>query len=82
MTDSEKIDFLGGEVDVLLTFVSAVIRTHADPGALQRAYMQSRELQAASTPGAPASKAFVHGQEQIRERLKALFLSAAPRRDT
>lgn len=83
MTDSEKIDFLGGEVDALLAFASSIIKTHPDPRALEAAYFDSKERQAAMTLASPASDAFVQGQDQIRDRLKRLFLAAAlERKDT
>jgi hypothetical protein len=76
MTDAEKIDFLGGEVDALLAFASAMIKTHPNLQALDGAFTQSKELQAASALASTASEAFLQGQEQVRERIKQLFMAA------
>jgi hypothetical protein len=80
MTDSEKIDFNGGQIDALLAFTSAVIKTHDNPGALEAEFNASKELQAATTLASTVSDAFVQGQHQISVRLKALFFSAALKR--
>ena len=80
MTDSEKIDFLGGQVNALLAFASAVIQTHPDTAALGAAYAKSVELQATSSLNVAVSEPFLKGQAQIRKDIKALFIAAAQRK--
>jgi hypothetical protein len=80
MTDSEKINFLGGQVNALLAFTSAVIKAHHDAARLEAAFAESRDLQEAITLPTNASEAFIKGQEDIRASIKGCFLSAALRR--
>lgn len=73
MKDSEKIDFLAGNIDALLAFVSAVIRTHHDRDSLAQAFTTSQERQTAVALNTQASDQYIAGQQSMRERLDLLM---------
>ena len=76
MTDSEKANFLAGEIDGLIAVVTALIESHPNMAALEATYATVRKQQAAATISATVSNAFMLGQQRIGERLKPLFREA------
>ena len=76
MTESEKANFLAGEIDGLLAVVTALIESHPNMAALEAAYALARKRQAAATISATVSNAFMLGQRKMGERLKPLFHEA------
>ena len=76
MTESEKANFLAGEIDGLIAVMTALIESHPDRAALEAAYAAARKRQAAATISATVSNAFMLGQQQMGERLKPLFRDA------
>lgn len=76
MTESEKANFLAGEIDALLAVVTAIVESHPDMAALEAAYASARKRQAAATISATVSNAFMLGQQRMGEQLKPLFHTA------
>ena len=80
MTDSEKIDFLGGQADVMLAFLSAVIQTHQNSSDLERCFNSVQNNQTATALTKAVSEPFLEGQAQTRKRIDVLFAADALRR--
>ena len=77
MTDSEKIDFLAGQVVALTGFASAVMKAHPNFAVLDAAFSETSARQDAITVPSSASNEFVNGHLEMAKRLKALMQSAA-----
>jgi hypothetical protein len=80
VTDSEKIDFLAGQIGALAGFASAVMKSHRDFAALDAAFAETSARQDAVTVPSSASNEFVNGHLEMTKRLKALMAAAALRR--
>jgi hypothetical protein len=76
MTDSEKTNFLAGEIDALLAAVTALVESHPHGTALEAAYASAKRRQDAATISATVSNAFILGQQRMAERLKPLLQPA------
>ena len=76
MRNDDQTDFMAGEIESLLAFASALIKTHPNVDALDLAFSDSKKRQAASTHPATLSDPFLLGQEQISARLRVLLVSS------
>ena len=80
MTDSEKIEFLAGQVHALMGFAIAIITTSADPTRLARHLDFVGEITLARTEGASVPDSYVEGVQDIQDRLtRAVETARTPR---
>jgi hypothetical protein len=67
--DIDRLHFLGGQVQSLMSFAFAVIETHPDPAALLQAF----ELHFASTKVTKSPEQYFEGMADARARLLHAF---------
>jgi hypothetical protein len=70
MTESEKIEFLGGQVHALIGFATAVITASADPSRLGRHLDFVGQINLARAEGSLVSDVYVEGVQDIQDRLR------------
>src|SRR5689334_23172464 len=77
-TDSERVDFVAGQVNGLLGIVNALVQTSPNLQTLGRAFASSADAQEKGALN--VSPAFLAGQKSIRDGIKQLFVAAHQRR--
>lgn len=80
MTDSERIDFLIGQVAALKAFSISLIIREPDPRALLQLFDRGSEHTIAKTLPTKASEAMLQGMEDIRHALTHVLSSEAEKR--
>jgi hypothetical protein len=80
MNQSEKIEFLGGQVHALMGFAQAVIASHPDLPVLARRLEQIGTVNLATAETAAVREEYVLGVEDIRDRLKQAVTTALAQR--
>jgi hypothetical protein len=80
MDQSEKIEFLGGQVHALVGFALAVITSHPNLAVLAQHLEQIGTTNLAVAETAAVREEYVLGVEDIRDRLKAAVTSALAHR--
>ena len=80
MTDSERIDFLIGQVAGLKAFSISLIIRESDPSALLQLFDRGSEQTIAKTLPTKASEAMLQGMDDIRNALVHVLASEATRR--
>jgi hypothetical protein len=80
MNQSEKIEFLGGQVHALVGFAQAVILSHPNLAELAQHLEQIGTANLAAAETAAVREEYVLGVEDIRDRLKLAVTSALARR--
>ena len=80
MTDSERIDFLIGQVSVLKALSISLIIRESDPGTLMRLFDRSSEQTIAKTLPTNASEAMIQGIEDMQHALAHVLASEAAKR--
>jgi hypothetical protein len=73
MRETEKLEYLGGQVNTLLTFVAASIQAHPDPQKLRAAYLRSAELQESVTLNAAVPENYLRGQRDTSAGIEKVF---------
>ena len=81
-----KLEFVGGQVHLLVGFLLAVIDTHHDPDELGRHFEKVQQITLARTESTLVAEAYIEGQLDISQRLKPAIEKAqarkeAPRKD-
>lgn len=80
MTDSEKIEFLGGQVHALIGFATAIIIADPTPARLQKYLDYVGEINLARAEGALVSESYVEGVLDVKDRLKRAVETALKQR--
>lgn len=80
MTESEKIEFLGGQVHALMGFAIAVITTNADPAKLARHLDFVGQVTLARTENDLVSDTYIEGIQDVQDRLKRAVETALKQR--
>jgi hypothetical protein len=70
MTDSEKLEFLAGQVHALMGFAMAVITSHPNRSLLAEHFEKIAEINLARAEGELVSDDYVDGVLDVKERLK------------
>lgn len=70
MTTDERVDFLQGQIQALVTFAFAVIETHPDRKALKTAAATNLEAALAKLGGGATPEAGIDGLLDMKERLE------------
>jgi hypothetical protein len=70
MTESEKIEFLAGQIHALMGFALAVINTHPSPAQLSRHLDFAGEITLARAEGTLVSDHYVEGLQNVQDRLR------------
>ena len=73
MQQTNKLEYLGGQVNTLLAFVAASIQAHPDPQKLRAAYMRSAELQESITLNAAVPEDYLRGQRDTSAGIEKIF---------
>lgn len=79
MTDSEKIEFLEGQVHALVGFATAVIFSHPNPTLFAQCLEKIGEVNLARAEADTVTDAYVDGVISIKTRLKSLAETALAR---
>jgi hypothetical protein len=78
MDQSEKIEFLAGEVHALMGFATAIVMTHPDISELAEQIEQTAQANLALAEGSVVPDEFVEGVQHIWDRIrKAIKTSQA-----
>lgn len=80
MTDSEKIEFLGGQVHALIGFATAIILADRDPVRLGRYLDYVGQINLAKAEGVAVPDIYVEGVQDIRDRLASAVETALAHR--
>jgi hypothetical protein len=80
MDQSEKIEFLGGQVHALVGFAHAIITSHPNLALLARHLDEIGKVNLATAETSAVREGYVLGVEDIRDRLKAAVTSALARK--
>jgi len=73
MQQTNKLEYLGGQVNTLLAFVAASIQAHPDPQKLHAAYRRSAELQESITLNAAVPEDYLRGQRDTSAGIEKIF---------
>ena len=73
MQQTNKLEYLGGQVNTLLAFVAASIQAHPDPQKLRAAYLRSAELQESITLNAAVPEDYLRGQRDTSAGIEKIF---------
>jgi hypothetical protein len=65
-----KIEFVAGQVHLLIGFLVAVIDTHPDPDDLARRFEKIEQITLARTEGVLVAEDYIDGELDISKRLK------------
>lgn len=76
MDQSQKLNYLAGQVNGLTAFISALIRSHPDLPKLIAEYERTSEAQTSMSLPLAVSEEFLHGQNQIQADISALLDAA------
>lgn len=79
MIESDKLEFLSGEVRGLSTVLMAIVSTHPDPRALVRELDRLAGLQTALANPVPVTEQFMQGQLQTSDAFRARILEILSR---
>jgi hypothetical protein len=79
MIESDKLEFLSGEVRGLGTVLMAILSTHPDPRALVRELDRLAALQTALSNPMPVTEQFMQGQIQTSDAFRARILEILSR---
>jgi hypothetical protein len=79
MIESDKLEFLSGEVRGLGTVLMAILSTHPDPRALVRELDRLAALQTALSNPMPVTEQFMQGQTQTSDAFRARILEILSR---
>jgi hypothetical protein len=77
--DSDRFEFLTGDVSGLRAVIMALVNSHPDPRALIREIDRLAELQAASANPMPVTEPFIRGQTQTTDTFRARILEILTR---
>jgi hypothetical protein len=80
MSDEEKIEFLGGQVHMLVSFLIAAIDAHPDPEGLSKRFESSSQIALAQTETKLLADDYIEGELNIVERLKTALRIAQERK--
>ena len=80
MNDSDKLEFLSGEVNGLRTVLMALMSSHPDPRALVQELDRLTEQQAASSNPMPVTEQFIRTQTETTDAFRARILEILGRR--
>jgi hypothetical protein len=86
MTDSEKIEFFGGQVHALMGFAQAVIMTNPSPERFSRHLDFVGQIALARAESSLVTDAYIDGVQDVQDRLSrsvqmALQRQASPNKD-
>jgi hypothetical protein len=69
-TDSERIDFLGGQVLALAHFMAVLINTHPHQASLREHFAIAKQVGLAKTEGQLVADAFLEGMNDINDQIE------------
>jgi hypothetical protein len=79
MIESDKLEFLTGEVHGLRTVLMAILNTHPDPRALVQELDRLAALQTAASNPMPVTEPYIQGQIQTSDAFRARILEILSR---
>ena len=79
MSDTDRIDFLQGQIQALVAFSFAMIEAHPDRRSLLAYVSQNLEVALAKISGAAVPEPVVEGLEDMKTRLLEYATKAAAR---
>jgi hypothetical protein len=71
VTESEKIEFLGGQVHALMGFAIAVITSHPTPAVLALHVDRMAEINLANAESTAVVETYIDGVLDVKDRLKS-----------
>ena len=74
MIESDKLEFLAGEVNGLRVVLMALINAHPDPRALVQELDRLADAQKAISNPEPVTERFIEGQSQATDAFRARIL--------
>lgn len=74
MSETDRLNYLAGQVSALRGFVEAVIKSHPDKPKLIEEYNQFKEKQLAMTIPTTMPEYFIKGQQEIYDNFQVLFV--------
>jgi hypothetical protein len=80
MTDTERLDYVIGQVATLKAFCMCVSLVHENPAALLEGFEKFSEMTTAKTLPTPASEAMIDGIEEMKQVLLTVLQDAVERR--
>ena len=82
MTETEKIEFLGGQVHALIGFATAMITADDNPERLQKHLNIIGEVSLARAEGSLVPESYIDGVLDVRDRLRRAVEMALKQRAT
>ena len=79
MSDSEKIDFIGGQVKALTHFIVVLINTHPDPVSLQKLYTVVKQVGLAKIEADLVDDEYLEGMQDVYQQIERVFEKRAAR---
>jgi hypothetical protein len=73
MTESERIDYAGGQISSLMSFVAALVKTHQNPSLLKKAFSHAEQVSLALAESQAVSESYLEGQRDTRDSIAALL---------
>lgn len=73
MTDSDRLNYLAGQVHTLLTFAGALIKAHPTPFILKDQFMRLEQIALSQSESTTVQEAYLEGQREMGESLYALL---------
>jgi hypothetical protein len=68
--DRKNLDFAGGQVHALISFLNALIETHPNPDVLAKRFERISQVALALVEGTLVSDEFLDGRQNVTDRLK------------
>ncbi len=79
MSDSDKLEFLAGEMNGLRVVLMALLNNHPDPRALVQELDRLADLQRAISNPEPVTEKFIEGQSRATDDFRARILEILAR---
>ena len=73
MTEHDRVDYLAGQLDALIGFARAMIKSHASRQQLEAAFRESEQMGLALSESTTVSEAYLDGQRETNETLSGFF---------
>jgi hypothetical protein len=80
MSESEKIEFLGGQVTALMHMVGVLFKIVPDREALQKQYATTKQIGLAKIEAQLVPDVYIDGMHEIYQQMEKLISSAPERR--
>jgi hypothetical protein len=70
MDDSERIQFIGGQVLALMHFATVLINTHPNRASLRKHFEFVKQVGLAKVEGQPVPDAYLDGMNEVHEQIE------------